>query len=289
MPAMPVSFREQEDLLHSPASVSPPAQCVNLQTVNSKTTAKAATRSRLLPGLKVSEGFLRHPFDLEFGVRTSGLIAGRNLRTGHRNDRHNTAYYGVAPSVFQAMIVRWRRSRPIAPIDAFTFIDLGAGMGRAVLLASQLPFRAVLGVELNPTLARIARRNLATWRAAGRALAPTKILCRDALDFQLPPGPCVVFLFNPFGAPVLRRLAESWARTFAARPGQLDILYINDEQRGQLDSQPGFACLFRGPVRRSRADAITDRRILTHQPDGEYAFAAFEDCSLHRWLGAAAS
>ena len=249
------------------------------------TRTKAATHSRLLPGLRVSEGFLPHPFDLEHGVRTSGLIAGRHLRTGHPHDRHSTAYYGVAPSVFQSMIVRWRRSRPLAPIDAFTFVDLGAGMGRAVLLASEFPFRAVLGVELNPTLARIARRNLAAWRAAGRALAPTRILCHDALACQFPPGPCVAFLFNPFGAPVLRRLAASWSRAFAARPGQLDILYVNDEQRGQLDGRPGFTCLFRGPVRRSRADALADHRILAHQPDGEYAFTAFEDCSLYRWSG----
>ena len=43
-------------------------------------------------------------------------------------------------------------------------IDIGAGMGRAVLLAAEMPFRLVVGVELNPTLAQIARRNLAIWR-----------------------------------------------------------------------------------------------------------------------------
>lgn len=218
-------------------------------------------------------------------MRTSGLIAGRDLGSGHPHDRHNTAYYGVAPSVFQAMIVRWRRSRPLAPMDAYTFVDLGCGMGRAVLLGAEYPFRTVVGVELHPTLAKIARRNLAVWRAAGRALAPTKILCRDALDFQFPQGPCVVFLFNPFGATVLRRLAGAWARAFAGRNGELDILYVNDEQRAQLNAHPGFTCLFRGPVRRSRADASADFRILTNQPDGEYAFALFEDCSLYRWTG----
>ncbi len=258
--------------------------------MHAKSTSKPAKpekRPRLLPGLRVSEGFLRHPFDLEHGVRTSGLIAGRNLLSGHRHDRYNTAYYGIAPSVFQALLIRWRRSRTSQPIDAYTFIDLGAGMGRALLLAAEFPFRSVVGVELNPTLARIARRNLALWRAAGRALSPSKILCRDALDFAFPAGPCVAFLFNPFGAPVLRRLAALWARVFAARPNQLDILYVNDEQRAVLDSRPGFTRLFRGPIRRSRADAVTDRRILTNQPDGEYAFAAYEDCSIYRWTGVA--
>lgn len=166
-------------------------------------------KPRLLPGLAVKDGLIRHPFDLEFGVRTSGLIAGRNLHAGHRHDRHVTAYYAVAPSVFQAILVRWRRCRPLAPIDAYTFIDLGAGMGRALLLAAAYPFRAVVGVELHPTLARIARRNLALWRAAGRTRVTMRMHCCDAVDFPLPPGPCLVFLFNPFAAPVLRRLLQA--------------------------------------------------------------------------------
>jgi hypothetical protein len=245
----------------------------------------AIAKRRMLPGLTVADGFTRHPFDLEHGVRTSGLVPGRHLGSGHKHDRHNTAYYGVAPSVFKAMIVRWRRSRPVAPIDEYTLIDFGAGMGRAVMLAAELPFRTVIGVELNPTLARIARRNLALWRAEGHALAPTRILCRDAVEFRFPPGPCVAFLFNPFGAPVIHRLLGSISSTFACRAGQLDILYVNNEQETEIRRQPGFTRLFAGQVNRSRADAIADHRILANQLDGEYASANYEDCSIYRWVG----
>jgi SAM-dependent methyltransferase len=245
----------------------------------------AGKKPRLLPGLAVKDGYMPHPFDLEFGVRTSGLVAGRNLKSGHKADRHNTAYFGVAPSVFRDMIVRWRRLKPAAPIDEFTFIDLGAGMGRALLLAAEFPFRAVVGVELNPTLAQIGRRNMALWRAAGRAHAPMRMLCRDAVEFNLPAGPCVVFLFNPFGAPVLRRLLAAWNRSSAEREGQLDILYVNNEQEQVLRRQPGFVRLFNGEVKRSRADAIADHRILANQPDGEYAVTNWEDCSIFRWMG----
>ncbi len=240
---------------------------------------------RRLPGLAVKDGLIRHPFDLEFGVRTSGLVAGRHLGFGHRSDRHFTAYYAVAPSVFQGMIARWRRCRPVAPIDAYTFVDVGAGMGRAMLLASAYPFRAVVGIELHPTLARIGRGNLASWRAAGRALAPMRMHCRDAAEFPLPPDPCVAFLFNPFGAPVLRRLLRAWGRNLAQRAGQLDILYVNNEQESVLEREPGFARLFLGQVRRSHADAVTDRTILKQQPDAEYAATGWEDCSIYRWVG----
>ncbi len=238
-----------------------------------------------LRGLLVRDGLVRHPFDLEFGVRTSGLIAGRHLTTGHRHDRHATAYYAVAPSVFRGMIVRWRRCRPLAPIDEFTFIDLGAGMGRAVLLAAEFPFRAVSGVELNPALAQIGRRNLAIWRAAGRARAPMRMICRDAAEFELPPGPCVAFLFNPFAGPVLRRMVRNWAGKLAGRSRKLDVLYVNNEQESILRQQAGFTRLFHGEIRRSQADAAAERRILARQPGACYAAMNWENCSIHRWMG----
>lgn len=181
--------------------------------------------------------------------------------------------------------MRWRRSKPVADLDEYSFIDLGAGMGRALLLASEFPFRAVIGVELNPTLARIGRRNMALWRADGRARAPMRMICGNAAEFDLPAGPCVVFLFNPFGAPVLRRLLTAWSGSFAERLRELDILYVNNEQEQVLARQPGFARFFSGEVRRSRADAIADHRILANQPDGEYAVTNWEDCSIYRWVG----
>jgi SAM-dependent methyltransferase len=239
--------------------------------------------------MAVKDGFTWHPFDLEFGVRTSGLIAGRNLKCGSRADRHNTAYFGVAPSVFHEMMALWRRSKPAGTIDQFTFVDIGAGMGRAVLLASEFPFRSVIGVELNPRLARIARKNVAHWKAAGLACAPVRVVCRDAVEFKIPPGPCVAFMFNPFGGPIMRRLLKTWSQTLARREDQLDILYVNNEQETVLRRQPGLVRLFAGEVMRSHADAIADHKILANQPDGEYAVTNWEDCSIYRWMGNANS
>lgn len=251
------------------------------------TATKEKTKSvrRLLPGLRVDEGFTRHPFDVQFGVRTSGLVAGRDLKSGHPNDRHNTAYFAVAPSVQRELLARWRRTKPAAALDAYTFIDLGAGMGRAVLVAAEYSFRAVVGVELHPTLARIARRNMAIWRAAGHAHSPMRMLCRDAVEYRLPPGPCVLFLFNPFDAPLLKRLLNQWAGSLKGREGQVDLLYVNHEHALTIRRQAGWTRLFTGEVRRSRADAIADHKIMANQPDGEYAVTNWEDCSIFRWTG----
>ncbi len=161
----------------------------------------------------------------------------------------------------------------LAPIDAYTFVDVGAGMGRAMLLASAYPFRAVVGVELHPTLARIGRRNLASWRAAGRALAPMRMHCRDAADFPLPPGPCVAFLFNPFGAPVLRRLLRAWSRD-PCRTRRATGYSVRKQRAGErVGARAGICAAFSRPgpavARRCRgrphnSQAAAGRRVRGH-------------------------
>lgn len=240
-------------------------------------------KRKKLPGLSVRDGYTPHPFDLENSVKTSGIIPGRHLKTGHPHDRHSTAYFGVAPSVFHALLKRWQRSHPAAPIGDFTFIDVGAGMGRAVLLASELPFRRVIGIEINPILARVARGNIARWRAAGRVQAPTRLICADAAAYAFPTGPTLLFLFNPFGATVMRRLLVRLSAAGVRPASSLDLLYMNNEQEHVLELQSGFTRLFLGQVRRSRADAIADHRIMANQPDGEYMASNYEDCSIWRW------
>ena len=235
--------------------------------------------------MKVGDGFTRHPFDVEFGVRTSGLIAGRHLKSGHKHDRHATAYFGVAPSVFRGLIREWRRIRHGEKLESFTFVDVGAGMGRAVLLAAEMPFKSVVGVELHPGLAGIARRNLTAWRKSGRVRTPVRMICEDALEFEWPEGKCLAFLFNPFGAVMMRRMLKGLAKSFKGRKGVLDILYVNNEQEWVLEAQRGFERQFLGDVKRSRADAIADYRIMANQPEGEYASSNSEDCSIWRWDG----
>jgi hypothetical protein len=154
-----------------------------------------------------------------------------------------------------------------------------------MLLAAEMPFREVVGVELHPALVATARKNLSAWRRAGRAQTRMRLVRGDVLEFVFPAGPCVAFLFNPFGAPVMRRFVAAMAKSFAKRPGELDLLYVNNEQERVIEQQRGFVRWYLGQVKRSRADAIADHKILNNQPEGEYASAPYEDCSIWRWVG----
>src|SRR5690242_3123851 len=121
--------------------------------------------------------YVVHPFDLRHGLDTAGYLSKRDLVTGHPHDAYLTGYSAVAPSVFRQMCRRWvdtlaARGR----VQAFSFIDVGAGKGRALLLASELPFRKIIGVELSKELARIAAHNIHKWKQEHRARIPVRVV-----------------------------------------------------------------------------------------------------------------
>jgi hypothetical protein len=230
-----------------------------------------------------------HPFDLAHNLDTSGLVPAGNLITGHPNDAYVTAYYGVAPSILRTLIDLWRETIPPHPIHSYTFVDIGAGKGRAMLVASELPFHQIIGIELNPEMADIAQRNLDLWLADHAAdataprLAPIRLYEQDALTFDLPRNPTLAFLFHPFEAPVLKLLLRRIEAQFARRPGTLDILYVNAECRDVLDKHPAFTRLFLGPVAMSPEDHVADLAAIAQQK--EYGSTGDEECAIYRYTG----
>lgn len=91
---------------------------------------------------------------------------------------------------------------PLTP-QTTTFVDLGAGMGRVVMLAARRPFRAVIGVEISPALVEIARENLATASDPRRVVRDVKIVRADAAEYTFPRGDLAIYMYNPFRGPVL--------------------------------------------------------------------------------------
>jgi predicted RNA methylase len=216
-----------------------------------------------------------HPFDLKHGVETSGLVGGVDLLSGHEHDAFSTAYWGVSPSRARQVLRRWIEMPPRQDIRDYTFVDFGCGKGRMLLLASELPFREVIGVELNATLAAAAKRNAEIWTEAGTAVAPIKVLQQDATELPRPAGPCLFFLYNPFGAPVLHKLLERLEKDSLEQPGDSDFIYLMAEFDEVFDQRRGYSTLWRGHVAQDEAN--------DHQDDLEDVIAkGSQPCSFYR-------
>ena len=223
-----------------------------------------------------------HPFDALHGTDTGSLIPGEELATGHRHDRHITAYHGTAPSLFRKLMKRWREHAR-HPLEKTAFVDVGAGKGRAMLLAAELPFRRIVGVELHPALAAKVRENVERFSLRGEVMPPMRIAEADVMGLRMPAGPCCVYLFNPFGLVLMDRFLDKLRRDFHGREDDLELLYANDEQRDlMLQEHPQFEELWRGRIFLSHEDRDADKVMIGHWADGLYVTSGYEDCSVWR-------
>jgi SAM-dependent methyltransferase len=200
-----------------------------------------------------------HPFDLKYGTDTGGYLRPDELGSGGIHDAMNNGYSAVAPSVFREACRRWRETLPAsaARLEAYTFVDVGAGKGRALLLAAELPFRKVIGVELNEALARIAQKNITRKRIA-RSRAKIRVMHEDAVEFHWPRTPLLVYLNNPFDCPLVELLASRIAAAAAAGPGLVDLLYVNPACADTLTRQGPFRLLWNAQIQMNEADKLAD-------------------------------
>jgi len=124
------------------------------------------------------------------------------------------------------------------PIDpgGYTFVDLGSGKGRVVLLASRHGFGSVIGVEASAFLHQIACGNLRAWVRAGHDTRGIGLQRGDAGAYELPDVPCVLYLFNPFRERTVARVLLQVKWSLQRCPRDLWLLYYNPQFGYQLES-----------------------------------------------------
>ncbi|MCU1255945.1 MAG: hypothetical protein JWM83_2244 [Candidatus Angelobacter sp.] len=124
-------------------------------------------------------------------------------------------YFATEPWLFEQIM-------QAIPVDfsKCTFIDLGSGKGRVLLMASDYPFQRIVGVEFMPELHRVAIKNVAGYSNDHQRCRHIEAVCLDARNFQFPSGPLVVYLFNPFSEPTFAQILENLRQSIeqALRP-----------------------------------------------------------------------
>jgi SAM-dependent methyltransferase len=146
--------------------------------------------------------------DRFYGIETEGW---RTLTT---HDQSRSRYgdghmYQTCP-----YSILWSSLRRLPPGLDGTFYDLGCGKGRAVaVFAKSNRFESCAGIELVPSLAEQARKNLQLLRAK----TPTTIVTADVTAVDFSDG-VVFFLHNPFGSETLTTVLRNIEKTRKRKP-----------------------------------------------------------------------
>jgi len=167
-------------------------------------------------------------YDWDYRVDTTGATVGwrdRLLGVLH------SPYQPTEPALFREMLngLIEAIASPTGPVDfsRFVFIDLGSGKGRTLLMASDYPFKRIVGVELLPELHRVAEENLRKYKSDSQKCSEIVAQCGDARDFEFPAEPLVVYLFNPLPRAGLEQVVARLERSVQQNPREVYVLYHN--------------------------------------------------------------
>ena len=80
----------------------------------------------------------------------------------------------------------------------------------------------------------------------------------DATEAALPELPLLVYVYNPFRGPVVRKMLERLETHAGARTGEMDLIYLIPNEAGEFAAFPAFTKLWEGGVRMSDEDQRWD-------------------------------
>jgi SAM-dependent methyltransferase len=168
-------------------------------------------------------------YDWEHRVDTTSANVGWQARL---IGLFNSSYQPIEPEIFRPMM-----SSLAIDFRQFTFVDIGSGKGRALLMAAEYGFPKIIGVELLPELDQIAQSNIANLHGHAGSIESR---CGDATEFAFPPEPLVVYLFHPLPEAGFRKVMRNIERSLAEQPRPAFVVYANPLFENIFLSSPYF-------------------------------------------------
>jgi SAM-dependent methyltransferase len=149
---------------------------------------------------------------------TSATVAWKDRLRG----LFHSPYQPTEPALFREMVLSLR-----IDFSQSTFIDIGSGKGRTLLMASDFPFRRILGVELLPGLHRIAKNNILRYKSDAQKCGVIETVCEDATRFVFPAEAMVLYLFNPLPEAGLVQVISNLEQSLEQYRRPVHVLYHN--------------------------------------------------------------
>jgi SAM-dependent methyltransferase len=186
--------------------------------------------------LKFYVAWVDYWFDVRYGTDTCRWMLLHDLNIRSENKERGVRYEPARIVLLRKMFVQIRS----LILRGGVVVDLGAGKGRVLLIASEFGFTGARGVEFAPELCTVARHNCEKYRQSKGTTTEFRIVEADVVDYPVGPDENVFVMFNPFDDVVLDKVLDNLVRSLAAHPRRIVIGYYNPEHNDVITRHPGF-------------------------------------------------
>jgi SAM-dependent methyltransferase len=163
-----------------------------------------------------------HAFDRQFDTDTAGSVATTGLGIADDDTREQAILYLPSPP----RVTRWMLDNIGIDHHEFSFVDLGCGKGRVLLVATHYPFQKVVGVEVSAALAEIARANAVRYCPRSRKCRDVQVENVDATKYEFPESDLLIHLYHPFESKLLSAVLSRLEVSVKAKPRKVVVAYL---------------------------------------------------------------
>jgi SAM-dependent methyltransferase len=171
------------------------------------------------------------------------------------NWKHGIGYEPV-PVVDAAKILAGLNIRH----EEFVFVDIGAGKGRAVLMAAEYPFKRIVGVEYSSALTDVLKANISSYRNPNQKCFELEGLHQDATTYAIPLDKVVMFFHHPFESVVFQQILARIEQSLAHHPRKMLAIYYDPHCEVVFRNSPCFRLVKRGSA--SGHSTICDEWVI---------------------------
>ncbi len=185
--------------------------------------SKSVRRRGLLKTAKIAGSSITDLyFDWRFGTDTRGKLHWSLFEEHLANRQRAVSYQPTKARPFLKLLKELRLP------EGSTFVDVGSGKGKVLLLAAQQNqnrFKRVVGLEFSATLCVQARKNIDIFLAKGKILAPIEVVQGDVTQHTLAGDENVFFLYNPFDGVILAEFLNVIRQSLVHYPRPIWLVY----------------------------------------------------------------
>ena len=137
----------------------------------------------------------------------------------HRNSKTSTSDYWVYHMTDEKVLKKMLNDVG-TDLKKRSFVDIGCGKGMCLKVACDLGCKRVAGIELDPRLAEICRKNIR------KLELPAKVFEENAIDFTHYASFDLFYFYNPFNGNIFEKVIAAIKKSVEERPREIWVVYL---------------------------------------------------------------